>query len=138
MTAVAAAAVWGAHTSADQAPVTAPGCGRAHSRDRPRRQRAASPATSRAMLDRYCVACHNQRVKTADVAFDNADLAQVGEHAELWEKAIRKLRAGMMPPPGARRPEQGHLGCVRGVAGAVARCGRRGQPRSGPRRACTG
>ena len=58
------------------------------------------------MLDQYCVGCHNQRVKTADVAFDDADLAQVGEHAELWEKAIRKLRAGMMPPPGARRPEK--------------------------------
>ena len=58
------------------------------------------------MLNQYCVACHNQRVKTAEVAFDNVDLAQVGEHAELWEKAIRKLKAGMMPPPGARRPEK--------------------------------
>jgi len=58
------------------------------------------------MLDTYCVACHNQRVKTADVAFDDADLSAVGEHADLWEKAIRKLRAGMMPPPGARRPER--------------------------------
>jgi len=58
------------------------------------------------MLDQYCVACHNQRVKTAEVAFDNADLTKVGDHAELWEKAIRKLKAGMMPPPGARRPEK--------------------------------
>ena len=59
------------------------------------------------MLDTYCVGCHNQRVKTADVAFDNVDLSAVGQHADLWEKAIRKLRAGMMPPPGARRPERG-------------------------------
>src|SRR5262245_29176930 len=66
----------------------------------------ASPEAYSAMLKQYCVACHNQRVKTADVAFDNVDLAQVGEHAELWEKAIRKLKAGMMPPPGARRPEK--------------------------------
>lgn len=58
------------------------------------------------MLDAYCVACHNQRVKTADVAFDSADLATVGQHADLWEKAIRKLRSGMMPPPGVRRPER--------------------------------
>jgi mono/diheme cytochrome c family protein len=64
-----------------------------------------SSAVSRALVDSYCVACHNQRVKTAGIAFDTADLGDVTKDAELWEKAVRKLRGGMMPPPGARRPE---------------------------------
>jgi cytochrome c5 len=66
---------------------------------------AAAPMPSRALIDTYCVACHNQRVKTAGVAFDNADLSDVAKDADLWEKALRKLRGGMMPPPGARRPD---------------------------------
>jgi hypothetical protein len=37
--------------------------------------------------------------------FDNADLRDVSKDADLWEKALRKLRGGMMPPPGARRPD---------------------------------
>src|SRR5688572_5906217 len=105
VTAVAAAAVWGAHTSADQARSPRPAAA-VRTQEIAPAPAAASPATSRALLDQYCVACHNQRVKSADVAFDNADVARVGEHAELWEKAIRKLRAGMMPPPGARRPDK--------------------------------
>jgi len=66
---------------------------------------SAAALPSRALIDTYCVACHNQRVKTAGVAFDNADLGDVSKDAELWEKALRKLRGGMMPPPGARRPD---------------------------------
>jgi hypothetical protein len=70
---------------------------------------AQSPATSpllsqRAVLDRYCVTCHNQKLKTAGLMLDTLDLAQVGEHAEQWEKVVRKLRAGMMPPAGLPRP----------------------------------
>jgi hypothetical protein len=67
---------------------------------------STSSTSSRALLDTYCVACHNQRVKTAGVDFDSADLSDVSKDAELWEKATRKLRGGMMPPPGARRPDQ--------------------------------
>jgi mono/diheme cytochrome c family protein len=66
---------------------------------------ASVAAPSRALIDSYCVACHNQRVKTAGIAFDNADLSDVSKDGELWEKALRKLRGGMMPPPGARRPD---------------------------------
>ena len=57
------------------------------------------------MINTYCIGCHNQRAKTAGIAFDNADLNDVSTDAELWEKAARKLRGGMMPPPGARRPD---------------------------------
>ena len=60
----------------------------------------------RALLDRYCVTCHNQRSKTANVMFDAMDLAHLSQNADIWEKAVRKLRGGMMPPPGARQPDK--------------------------------
>lgn len=68
----------------------------------------AAPAATpqRALLNQYCVTCHNQRMKTAGLMLDGADLAKVGENAEVWEKVVRKLRAGMMPPAGSRRPDQ--------------------------------
>ena len=60
--------------------------------------------TQRALLDKYCVTCHNERVKTANLSLQGADLTAIGEHAELWEKVVRKLRAGVMPPPDVPRP----------------------------------
>jgi len=65
-----------------------------------------SLASSRRLLDTYCVSCHNQRAKTAGLALDTMDLAALPEHADVWEKTVRKLRGGMMPPPGVRRPGQ--------------------------------
>jgi mono/diheme cytochrome c family protein len=66
--------------------------------------RSKSQATSRALLDQYCVTCHNDRLKTANLSLQQADLATVGDHPELWEKVVRKLRAGVMPPPDVKRP----------------------------------
>jgi len=60
--------------------------------------------TYRATIDRYCATCHNDRLKTANLSLQGLDLARVGEQAELWEKVIRKLRAGVMPPPDTPRP----------------------------------
>jgi hypothetical protein len=60
--------------------------------------------TQRALLDKYCVPCHNDRLKTANLSLQGLDLTKVGDHAELWEKVIRKLRAGVMPPPDVPRP----------------------------------
>jgi cytochrome c553 len=65
-------------------------------------QPAASP--NQALINRYCVTCHNQRLKTAKLALDTLDLTHPEKDALTWERAIRKLRAGMMPPPGAARP----------------------------------
>src|SRR3984885_8197739 len=65
---------------------------------------APSAASERALLDQYCVPCHNQRLKTAGLMLDQLDLAQMHDHAEVWEKVVRKLRAGMMPPSGLPRP----------------------------------
>src|SRR5688572_23717686 len=58
----------------------------------------------KALVTQYCVSCHNDRTKTANLTLENADLAAVGDHAELWEKVVRKLRAGVMPPPDIKRP----------------------------------
>jgi len=57
------------------------------------------------MLDHYCVTCHNQKAKTANITFDTMDLTHVGKDAAVWERAVRKLRGGMMPPPGMPRPD---------------------------------
>ena len=64
----------------------------------------ASAETQRALLDRYCVTCHNDRVRTANLSLQGVDLTKVADHAEVWEKVIRKLRAGVMPPPDVPRP----------------------------------
>jgi hypothetical protein len=63
-----------------------------------------SSAQVRLLLDRYCVTCHSDRVKTANLSLQGLDLAKVATDAELWEKVIRKLRAGVMPPPEMPRP----------------------------------
>src|SRR5688572_15806639 len=67
-------------------------------------QAARSSDTPRALLDRYCVTCHNDRVKTANLSLQGLDLTKVAADAELWEKVIRKMRAGVMPPPDLPRP----------------------------------
>ncbi|HEV8316987.1 MAG TPA: DUF1592 domain-containing protein, partial [Vicinamibacterales bacterium] len=60
----------------------------------------------RALLKRYCVSCHNQKLKTGSLSLDEVDIAHVGERAEIWEKVVRKLRAGQMPPVGVPRPDR--------------------------------
>jgi hypothetical protein len=63
-----------------------------------------SSEQARALLDRYCVSCHNDRLKTQNLSLQGIDLANVADHAEVWEKVIRKMRAGVMPPPDLPRP----------------------------------
>ena len=65
-------------------------------------QDAAPP--SRALFDRYCVACHNQRLRTGGLALDEVDPARAAVHAPVLEKVVRKLRTGQMPPEGRPRP----------------------------------
>src|SRR5262245_3262830 len=67
-------------------------------------QQGATVADPRATFDRYCVTCHNQRLKTAGLMLDQLNVNDVGSHAETWEKVLRKLRSGQMPPPAAPRP----------------------------------
>jgi mono/diheme cytochrome c family protein len=70
----------------------------------PRPASAASIETQQALINQYCVTCHNDRLKTANLSLQGRDLSMVGDHAELWEKVVRKLRAGVMPPPDVPRP----------------------------------
>jgi hypothetical protein len=69
----------------------------------------APPDAARTLLDTYCVTCHNQRTRTADLTLDTVDITNVAAGAEVWEKVIRKVRAGMMPPAGMPKPPQAAL-----------------------------
>ena len=66
---------------------------------------AAEPP-SRALLDRYCVTCHNERLQTAGLVLDQLDIEQVGANAPILEKVVQKLRSGQMPPEGRPRPDE--------------------------------
>lgn len=62
-------------------------------------------AAQNAMVKDYCLGCHNTRTKSGGLSLEGLDLAKITEHSEVAEKMIRKLRASMMPPPGAKRPD---------------------------------
>jgi hypothetical protein len=64
-----------------------------------------SSPSHRATLDKFCVTCHNTRLRTAALQLDSADVDRPGENAAVWEKVLRKLRAREMPPPGLPRPD---------------------------------
>ena len=81
------------HTSALQAPSASTPAG------------AMSPTAIRAVLDKYCVSCHNQKLRTAGLALDGLDVAKPAAHADVWERVITKLRAASMPPAGMPRPD---------------------------------
>ncbi len=66
-----------------------------------------APSQYRAVLNRYCITCHNEKLKTAGLILSQMDIANVPAGAEVWEKVIRKLRSGQMPPPGIPRPDKG-------------------------------
>ncbi len=71
-------------------------------------QPGSAPATSpapRAVLDKYCVGCHNQTLKTGGLALDAVDVTKPSANADVWERVITKLRMGTMPPGGRPRPD---------------------------------
>src|SRR5499427_8333057 len=76
-------------------PSSAPGGG-------PQEKSAAQLAT----IKQYCGGCHNDRMKAAGVSFDGLTTESIGERADVFEKAVRKLRGRLMPPPGNRQPDQ--------------------------------
>ena len=69
-------------------------------------------AAQRAIINQYCSTCHSDKAKAAGmdsarkIDFDRLDIADVSRDAETWERVVRKLRAGMMPPSGIRRPDR--------------------------------
>ena len=66
---------------------------------------ANASINARAVVDRYCVTCHNQRTKTSDLALDGADITAPSVHGEIWENVVRRLRTRSMPPQGMPRPD---------------------------------
>ena len=63
-------------------------------------------AREKAILDQYCISCHSQKVKSGGFSLEGLDMARIGGNAEVGEKIVRKLRAGMMPPPDMKRPDK--------------------------------
>ena len=85
-------------------------------------QRQSAPTvtgdtTPRQLMDQYCVTCHNERLKTAGLRLDKdaVDSNDPTTNPEVWEKIIRKIRAGAMPPAKAPRPEKARTGPHGGV-----------------------
>src|SRR5256885_335021 len=73
------------------------------------RQTPSSPAAGfespRALVDQYCVGCHNDTLKTAGVSLRAVDFTKAGDHADVLERVLRKVRSGEMPPAGKPRPD---------------------------------
>src|SRR4051812_30554247 len=66
---------------------------------------AQQTSRPRAVLDQYCIPCHNARLRTGGLVLEGLDAATPAANAETWERVIAKLRAGSMPPPGRPRPD---------------------------------
>jgi len=73
---------------------------------RPAPSNDRAPSTDQALIDRYCVGCHNARTKSGGFVLEGLDVSQPADHAEAWEKVVRKLRGGLMPPVGRPRPDE--------------------------------
>ena len=69
----------------------------------------AAAENASAVVDRYCVGCHSNTLKTAGLSLQAMDPANPAAHGDVWERVVRKLRAGQMPPASARRPDPAAL-----------------------------
>src|SRR5579862_3330685 len=65
--------------------------------------------TEKALVDRYCVTCHSEKSRSGGLSLQSADFQNIPKAAEMWEKVIRKLRVGAMPPQGMPRPDAAAL-----------------------------
>jgi hypothetical protein len=80
----------------------------------PSRRESSPTSPARELVNKYCIACHNPKLKTAGLTLDNADATHVFNSAETWEKVIVKLRSRSMPPPGIPRPDNATYNAVAG------------------------
>jgi len=85
------------------------GLGPTTAQQRPQEEGRPQQGAPAAVLNTYCVTCHSEKAKTGGLTLEHADLADVPKGAATWEKVIRKVRAGMMPPPGMPRPDKATL-----------------------------
>src|SRR2546422_7073869 len=65
----------------------------------------SSMSPQQAVLDKYCVTCHNEKLRTAGLLLDKADVGHPSDNPAIWEKVLRKLRTREMPPPRMPRPD---------------------------------
>ena len=72
----------------------------------PQQPASTLDAPPRALIDKYCIGCHNQRLKTGGLALDNIATESISQNTAVWEKVVRKLRARYMPPVGLPRPDE--------------------------------
>src|SRR5258707_1360435 len=109
-TVLSVAAAWHPSAATPQAAPVSPAPAAKAPAPLPQATPAANP--QRVLVDRYCVGCHNQRGKAAGqeaarkLTLDDLDMTHVADHADAWERVVRKMRAGMMPPANARRPDK--------------------------------
>src|SRR2546425_9607032 len=73
----------------------------------------SSQSPQRNLVNEYCVTCHNEKAQTGGLSLEKLDVDHPAADAEVWEKVIRKLRAGLMPPSGMRRPDHASLDAFR-------------------------
>ena len=66
----------------------------------------SQPPTTQSVLNRYCVSCHNDKVKTAEVSLQQSGTKSPEANPELWEKVVQKLSHRHMPPIGLPRPDE--------------------------------
>jgi mono/diheme cytochrome c family protein len=72
----------------------------------PASERVASASPQRAVINQYCVGCHNGKLKTGGLALDSVNVENPNQNPEVWEKVVHKLRARYMPPVGQPRPDE--------------------------------
>src|SRR6185436_7836594 len=70
-------------------------------------QPSNATSSQRQFLDRYCATCHNEQLKTGGLSLAQIDLSSPGAQPALWEKVVRKLHTGVMPPPNVPQPSDG-------------------------------
>ena len=90
----------------------------------PAPREAAAPAAGAhtAVVNQYCLACHNDRTRTGGLGLEAVNAAPLGDHTEVWERVVRKLRARQMPPAGARRPDdRDYEAAIASLEGALDR-----------------
>src|SRR5687768_7394012 len=105
----------GYNVQGQQAPASAPSSQSASARQVPAAtpspqaasaRQAAAPSAHQAVISKYCVSCHNEKLKSGGLALTTLDLTQPSKNIEAWENVIRKVRTGAMPPVGRPRPDK--------------------------------
>ena len=83
---------------------------------------AGTPSDAQDVMNRYCATCHSARLRTGGLVLEALNVAAAGREPQTWEKVVRKVRTGMMPPTGAQRPDRATLDrLASAVEGAIDR-----------------